>query len=182
MTSFPLPTLETAPANARPLLEGPLKQLGFLPNLLLALSSMPPVLTSYVELSKQFAQAGLSAVEMQTVLIVASVENACAYCVAAHSTFATNLKIDPQVLAALRQGRDVPDVKLNALASFVRSLVRTRGHVSEGDLERLVSAGYTREQALGMLSGIAMKTIANFANHLVRTPLDPQFAAQRWER
>jgi hypothetical protein len=45
-----------------------------------------------------------------------------------------------------------------------------------------VAAGYPREQALGVLIGVAMKTIANFGNHLMRTPLDAQFAAQRWEK
>ncbi len=34
---------------------------------------------------------------------------------------------------------------------------------------------------VGILIGLAMKTIANFANHFMQTPLDPQFAAQRWE-
>ena len=119
---------------------------------------------------------------MQTVLVVASVENACAYCVAAHSTFASNMKIDPAVLRALRNGSEAPDTKLNALASFVRALIRTKGHVAEVDVERFVSAGYTRGQALGVLIGVAMKTIGNFANHLMKTPLDEQFAAQRWEK
>ena len=182
MNEFPFPTVDTAPPDARPLLEGPQKQLGFLPNLLSGLSNSPATLASYVDLSKHFAKVGLTGIEMQTVLVVASVENACAYCVAAHSTFATNMKIDPAVLKALRQGTEPPDAKLNALATFVRTLIRTKGHVSEADLNRFVAAGYTREQGLGVLIGLAMKTIGNLANHFMKTPLDQQFAAQRWER
>lgn len=182
MTAFDFPTLETAAPDARPLLEGPAKHLGFVPNLLLGLSNAPAALAAYADLGKHFAKIGLSGVEMQTVLVVASVENACAYCVAAHSTFATNVKIDPQVLKALREGRETSDAKLNELAAFVRALIRTKGHVSTADLDRFISAGYTREQALGVLIGLAMKTIANLGNHLMTTPLDPQFAAQRWEK
>lgn len=59
------------------------KQLGFLPNLLSGLSNSPATLASYVELSKHFAKVGLTGIEMQTVLVVTSVENACPYCVAA---------------------------------------------------------------------------------------------------
>jgi AhpD family alkylhydroperoxidase len=182
MSTFDFPTADTASADAKPYLEGPQKALGFVPNLLLGLSNLPATLASYAELSKHFAKVGLTGVEMQTVLVVASVENACAYCVAAHSTFATNQKIDPASLQALRAGTAVPDAKLNALATFVRALIRSKGLVADADVDRFVGAGYTREQGLGVLIGVAMKTIGNFANHFMKTPLDPQFAAQRWER
>jgi AhpD family alkylhydroperoxidase len=182
MTAFAFPAYDRASAEARPFLEGPLKHLGFVPNLLLGLSNSPATLASYVELSKNFGKIGLSGREMQTVLVVASVENACAYCVAAHSTFATNLKTDRASLQALRASTTVPDAKLDALATFTRAMIRSRGHVSEADMERFVAAGYTREQGLGVLIGLAMKTIGNFANHFMKTPLDPQFAAQRWEQ
>ena len=79
--------------------------LGFVPNLLLRLSSSPPTLAAYLDLAKQVSKVGLSAIEMQTALLVAAIENGCAYCAAAHSTFATNVKIDPHVLTALREGR-----------------------------------------------------------------------------
>lgn len=182
MSHFPFPDADAAPAESRPLLEGPQKALGFVPNLLRGLSNSPPTLASYVDLSRHFAKVGLTGVEMQVVLIAASVENDCAYCVAAHSTFAANLKLDPAALQALRAGAPLPDAKLDALATFVRTLVRTKGRVGDDDVNRFVAAGYTREQGLGVLIGVAMKTIANFANHYMRTPLDPQFAAQAWAR
>jgi uncharacterized peroxidase-related enzyme len=179
---FPFPAIDDAPPEARPFLEGTKKHLGFVPNLLSGLSNSPATLASYAELAKHFAKVGLTGVEMQTVLVVTSVENACAYCVAAHSTFATNMKIDPVVLNAIRRGTESPDAKLNALATFVRRLIRTKGHVTETDLNSFVAAGYTHEQGLGVLIGIAMKTIGNFANHFMNTPVDEQFAAQRWEK
>lgn len=182
MTEFDFPTLETAAVEARPMLEGPSKHLGFVPKHLLGLSNSPATLAAYLDLGKHFSKVGLSGIEMQTVLLVASVENACAYCVAAHSTFAANAKADLQVLKALREGRESPDAKLNALAAFVRAVVRTTGHVSTAEFNRFIAARYSREQALGVLIGVAMKTIANLGNHLMSTPLDQQFAAQRWER
>jgi uncharacterized peroxidase-related enzyme len=180
MNAITFPSVETASAECLSLVEGPRQHLGFVPNLLLGLGDVPPVLAAYLDLSRHFGKVGLSGVEMQVVLLVASVENACAYCVAAHSTFATKLKIDPVALAAIREGRDVLDERLDALANFVRKLIRTKGHVATADLERFLAAGYTREQALGVLIGLAMKTIANLGNHVMQTPLDAQFAAQRW--
>jgi alkylhydroperoxidase family enzyme len=57
-----------------------------------------------------------------------------------------------------------------------------KGHVTEADLNHFTAAGYTREQGLGVLIGVAMKTIGNLANHFMKTPVDQQFAAQRWEK
>ncbi|MFO1151074.1 MAG: carboxymuconolactone decarboxylase family protein [Alsobacter sp.] len=180
MNAITFPSIETASAECLSLVEGPRQHLGFVPNLLLGLGEAPAVLAAYIDLSRHFAKVGLSGVETQVVLLVASIENACGYCIAAHSTFATNMKIDPAALAALRQCVETPDEKLNALANYVRMLIRTKGNVPRRDLERFVAAGYTRQQALGVLVGVAMKTIANLGNHVMQTPLDAQFAAQGW--
>jgi AhpD family alkylhydroperoxidase len=150
MNDFTFPSIDAAHPDARPAREGPQKHLGFVPNLLAGLSNSPATLASYAELGKNFAKVGLTGVEMQTVLVVTSVENACAYCVAAHSTFATKMQIDPAVLKALRQGTDPPDAKLGALASFVRTLVRGKGHVSEADLGAL-GKGMSKMQAQALL-------------------------------
>lgn len=182
MNTFEFATIKTAVADARPLLEGAQKQLGFVPNLFAGLANSPATLASYFDMSKHFGQIGLTGMEQQVVLLVTSVENDCAYCVSAHSTITTNMKIDPAVLGALRRGNELPDAKLNALAGFVRKLIRTKGHVTETDLNAFIAAGYTREQSLGVLIGIAMKTMANIANHLMKTPIDEQFAAHRWEK
>jgi len=182
MNAFAFPTAETAAPEARALLAGPQAQLGFLPNLLAGLSNAPPVLAAYADLSRHFGQVGLTATEMQAVLVAASVENACGYCVAAHSTFATKAGIAPDALAALRCGDTPPDPKLAALVTFTRHLIREQGRVDDAALNEVLAAGYTREQALGVLIGIAMKSLANLGNHLMRTPLDSQFAARRWEK
>ncbi|HNK17026.1 MAG TPA: hypothetical protein PLG92_01500 [Piscinibacter sp.] len=87
MNAIAFPTLDDVSSEARPRLEGPLKHLGFVPNLLVGLSTSPAKLASHVELSRHFAKLDLTGIEMQVVLIVARLENACASCVAAHSTF-----------------------------------------------------------------------------------------------
>ena len=180
MSAYAFPTPDTAPVEIRSALEGPKAHLGFVPNLLLGLSNSQPTLLAYLDLGKHFSKVGLSPAEMQTVLTVASVENGCSYCVAAHSTFATNAKIDPLALQAIRCGESTSDLKLNALAEFTRSLIRTKGKVTETDVSNFLATGYTREQGIGVLIGIAMKTIANLGNHLMETPLDDQFSAQQW--
>ncbi len=182
MTTYAFPTIDSAAPDARPLLEGAKKSLGFVPNLFSGLANSPAALASYFDLAKHLGQIGLTGIEQQVILLTTSFENDCAYCMSAHSTIATGMKIDPAVLNAIRRGTEIPDAKLNALATFVRQLIRTKGHVKETDLNAFIAAGYTKEQSIGVIIGIALKTLTNLANHLMKTPIDEQFSALRWEK
>lgn len=178
---FPLHTLASAPAAAKPALEGVGKKLGFIPNLYAHLAQAPAALNGYLTLGEQFQQASLTPVEQQVVLISASIENGCEYCTAAHSFVARNLvKADGKVVDALRARRDLPDARLNALARFTRVMVRTRGRPEAAALEAFYTAGYDPQAVLEVITGIALKTLSNYMNHLTETPLDATFEPERW--
>lgn len=182
MTTFRFHDLDSAPAASRPLLEGALKSFGFVPGLLAGMAESPAALAAYTDLSAGFGRSGLTPVEQQVVLLAVSVENACEFCVAAHSFVARNaVKVPPAVIDALRAGGGLPDPRLDDLATFARRLVRARGRAGDADLRAFLAAGYTPAQALDVVLGVAMKTLSNYANHLLKTPVDAAFAAERWE-
>lgn len=183
MSSFALHTPDTAPAAARPLLEGAKAKLGFVPNLYAHLAEAPSALEAYFQLSAQFDKTSLSPVERQVVLLAASVENGCEFCVAAHSMVARKMAHAPDpVVDALRAGQPLPDARLQALASFTRAVVRQRGWVADAPLATFLAAGYTRQQSLEVVLGVAMKTLSNYANHLTGTETNPEFDAEAWSR
>ena len=43
-------------------------------------------------------------------------------------------------------------------------------------VDQFLAAGFTREQVLEVVAGVSVKTLSNYANHLLKTPVDPQFA------
>ena len=45
----------------------------------------------------------------------------------------------------------------------------------QDDLAAFLDVGYSRKQALEVVTGIAWKTLSNYANHLVGTPIDKPF-------
>lgn len=182
MTDFRLHTKDTAPEGARNTLEGIEKQFGFVPNLFAKLAESPQALDGYLALNGLLEQTSLSDTERQVALIAISVENRCEFCVSVHSFLAKNqAKVDPAVVAALRDGKALPDEKLNALARFVRHVVRERGWVDEAELERFLDAGYTRRQVLDVVLANALKTLSNYTNHIAGTPLNEQFESERWK-
>jgi len=182
MSQFKIHSIQTAPAIAQPLLEGSLKKYGFIPNLHGGLAEAPAALKAYIELTALFDQTSLSPTERQVVLLVVSTENHCSYCVAAHSMIAKHMvKADPAIIDAIRNLQPLPDTKLDALASFTRNVVKNRGVVCGQTLDKFITAGYTLAQVLEVVLGVTLKTLSNYTNHIINTPLDATFQAEAWE-
>ncbi len=183
MSTFELHTLNSAPAGSLPILDAANKSLGFIPNLYAHLASSPAALQAYKQLGALLEQGALTPEEQQAVLITASIENRCEYCVAAHSFLARNkVKVAADKISALRNSQPLPDAKLNALVAFTRAVVRERGWVAGSpELNDLFAAGYTHQHALDVILGVAMKTLSNYTNHLTDTPLDAAFTGEAWQ-
>lgn len=183
MSAFPMHTIESAPEAARALLEGARRSLGFVPSLYAGLAEAPPALQGYLRLNEIFGQGDLDAVEQQVVLLATSVENGCRFCVAAHSFIARNIvKADNAVVDALRARRSIGNhPRLEALRVFTVAVVRQRGRVAGPALAAFRAAGYSERHALEVVLGVAVKTLSNYANHLMETPVDAAFQGEAWE-
>lgn len=182
MPPFNIHSIESAPAAARALLQGSLKKYGFIPNLHGGLAEAPVALEAYIELTALFDRSSLSPTERQVVLLVASAENHCRYCVAAHSTIAKRMvKADPAIVDAIRNLQPLSDPKLDALANFTRNVVKNRGVVRGQAFDNFITAGYSRAQVLEVVLGVSFKTLSNYTNHIIDTPLDSAFQTEAWE-
>ncbi len=180
MSIFSIHGEQTAPEASRPILEGAKAKYGFLPNLLGGLAESPAALEALVTLSDIFDKSSLTPAERQVVILTTSAENRCEYCVAAHSTVAAMLKVPGDVIEALRDGRPINDERLEALRNFTETVVRKRGWADEDDVQAFLAAGFDRAQVLDVVLGVAFKTLLNYANHLIETPVDAAFAPRAW--
>ena len=177
---FQVHSKQTAPEASRLTMEEMENKYGFVPNLIGVLAESPAAVQAYANIAKALEVSGLTPIEQQVVAFTVSATNNCAYCVGAHSTVAQMVHMPEQILAELRDQRDLSDAKLNALRLLVVSVLRHRGWVPEDDLQRAVTAGYTQRHVLDVLTLVALKTLSNYVNHIAHTPLDGQFAAQTW--
>jgi alkylhydroperoxidase family enzyme len=178
---FTYHTHQTAPAESTPLIEQSLKAYGFLPKLHQILAEAPATYEAYLRTFELFQhRTTLSPLEQHVVMMTANFENRCHYCTAGHSFLMTLAKMPADVIAALRDGRPLSDGKLEALRVFARTLIETRGHAGEAALARFLAAGYTRRQALEVLTGLAAKLISNFTNALAHTELDEPVKPYAW--
>lgn len=170
---FPLHTKETAPEASKPLMEQVEKGFGFVPNIFGVMSESPAATEAYLTLNKMVQEkTALSPVEQQVALLAISERNGCDYCIAAHTGSAERANVDSGVLEALRNGSKLPDPKLDALATYARTVIDKKGWVDESDVQALLDAGYTRQQLMDVYVVLSLKTISNYVNHVADTPLD----------
>jgi uncharacterized peroxidase-related enzyme len=178
----PLYDAATAPEGSQPLLEGVQKKMGgLLPNLYRQMAAAPAVLEAYLALTDIFGKTSFSPVEQQVILMTASAQNGCLYCVAAHSSAARMVKLDKDAIESIRNGAPISDFRLQALRSFVEAVLETRGKVGAVTLADFESAGYTREQAMEIVVGVAMKALSNSFSRMFDTPLDGFLERMVWD-
>ncbi len=181
MSTMEVYNLENAPEESKKYMEQAKEKFGFVPNVLGVMAESPAVIGGYMTLSGIFASSSLSAAECQIILLSASVENGCTYCVAAHSGGAAAVGVEASVITALRSDAPVEDARLEALRRFTQKIVTSHGWPEDDDLQDFLDTGFSKAQALEVLLGITVKTLSNYVNHLAHTPLDDALKPMAWE-
>lgn len=175
-------TLDKADGAAKQLLEEANQSLGFVPNMYQGMAIAPGMLSTYLHGYDQFRQhSGFKPDEQEVIFLTISRFHDCKYCMSAHSMIGENMSgLDKNVLAAIREGREIPDSRLQALASFTKTLVESRGLPSKEEVEAFINTGFTEPQILQIILAIAVKTLSNYSNHLTKPEVDSAFASHVW--
>lgn len=167
---FKLHTSDTAPDAARDSLTQVRQRYGRVPNFFAVAAESPAAIMAYLSLGKIFGDSGLSPVEQQIVILTASVENKCDYCVAAHSRGAKMAGLPDEMIQALRDRTPLKDDKLEALRRLTAQIVDRRGWASDDEIRNFLGKGYSRSQLLDVIVGVSMKTLSNYINHISDVP------------
>jgi len=61
-------------------------------------------------------------------------------------------------------------------------MIEARGWVKEREIEEFLTAGYTKQQILEVILGIAVKIIHNYTNHKAETLLEKEFQPYAWSK
>lgn len=180
---YDVKTIENAPPNSKPILESAKKAYGFVPNLLGTMANHPALLKNYWDGVKNLeTNSTLTAKEQQVAYLAASYENNCHYCMAAHTSIGQMHKIDQSILDALRTGTEIPNSRLEALSKFVKATTIERGRVSQDVIDAFLSAGFTQENVLEVITIVSLKVMTNYINFIAQTKVDSAFEPNAWEK
>lgn len=175
-------TLDSAPADARPIMEAIAEDLGLVPNLAATAATSPALLAGFDGLRRAVASTKLDPVlrEVAGLAVGVAVDNH--YGVAFHSTMLSSLGLDDADIDAMRRGRAPSDDTAAATHQLARDVVLARGKVSDATIAQATEAGLDTEAILEIVlestfAGL-VGTIDNLANHV---ELDDFLAPRAWE-
>lgn len=175
--SFKVHTVESAPEGLKAQLEQSQKAFQFIPNLHAIFAESPQVLEAYKTITGLFVKSSLDTVERHVVWLAINVENECHYCIPAHSMLATMDGVSKETISALRNKTPIGNEKLDGLREMTLSILRNKGQVPQEEVAAFRALGYTNQNILDIILGIAHKTLSNYTNHFAQTPVDDAFAS-----
>jgi alkylhydroperoxidase family enzyme len=177
---FQIHTIETAPEQSKAALQGLQQNFGLIPNVAATMAGSPVLINAFIGAFGNFHGGSFDEREKQVLLLTNAVTLGCHWTVAFHSTVALKAGVAVSDVDAIRRGALPADPKLAALSALTRSLVESKGHAAADDIERFITAGYTRSQVFEVIAGIAISTMAGITGSIARTPIEEPFRAQTW--
>lgn len=175
-------TIESAPEKSKELLQKVFNKFNFIPNQDRVLAVSPAIYQAYNQSFDLFlGQSTLGLLKGQIVLMLISFENNSPYCMALHSWGMEMTKVPKEIIEALRNGEQIKEEKLEILRNFTVQLIKKKGHINDEELNTFLNAGYTKENVIEIIGGIATKTIANLTNIVAKTDIDESMTKYKWQ-
>ncbi len=171
MSRLPAIQTETAPAKAKELLEAVQTKLKITPNMTRVMANSPAVLKGYLDFSGDLA-AGLLSVKLREQIAIAVAEqNACQYCLSAHTTIGKMVGLTDSETEAARSGHaDAP--KIEAALRFARQIVAKKGRLADADFAAVRSAGWTDGEIAEVIANVALNVFTNYFNNATEVEID----------
>lgn len=179
---FPVPDESELPSDLQSLFAKARERLGFVPNVFRIYAFRPARLSAWFAHYRQLHEPteGLSAADREMVAVVVSAANGCLYCLVAHGA-ALRAELGDPVLGERisydwrRAGLD--DRRL-AICAYAEKLTLTPREVTQADLQALLDAGLTAEEAWDVAELSAMYNFTNRLAMATNMLPNPQYSAQ----
>jgi len=149
------------------------KTVGKVPNTYATVGThTPEALSAALAFDAAVAASTLGKADIEVIKLAVSEYVGCDYCVAAHTLMGKLAGLSADDMKQVRAGVATGDAKRDALVTYVRTLVGTRGTVLEAVVDAVRAAGYTERQIIEINLAIASITFTNLVNRVNDTTLD----------
>jgi len=149
------------------------KTVGKVPNTYATVGThTPEALSAALAFDAAVAASTLGKADIEVIKLAVSEYVGCDYCVAAHTLMGKLAGLSADDMKQVRAGVATGDAKRDALVTYVRTLVGTRGTVPEAVVDAVRAAGYTERQVIEINLAIASITFTNLVNRVNDTTLD----------
>jgi uncharacterized peroxidase-related enzyme len=153
---------KTATGETRELLDAVQSGLGMVPNFIRVLANSPAALGAFLGLHAIAGSGALDAQTRERIALSVAEQNACQYCVSAHTAIGRKAGLANEELLANRMGRS-SDAKAAAALSFARALVDHTGQVA---------AGHSDAEIVEIITHVAMNIFTNILGKATQVEID----------
>jgi uncharacterized peroxidase-related enzyme len=176
-----LPAIQTETANgkAKQLLEAVQSKLKMTPNMTRVMANSSAVLEGYLSFSGALAGGSLPAKLREELALVVGEQNACQYCVSAHTAIG---KLTGLTDVEIEQARDARSNSAKSAAAlfFARQVLASRGQVTDADFEAVRQAGFGDGEIGEIIANVALNVFTNYFNLAAATDVDfPKISLRR---
>ncbi len=162
---FPVPDEETLPDGLRKLFAKARERVGFVPNVFRVWAFRPERLSAWFAYFRGLHEPTetLSAADREMIAVVVSQANGCLYCLVAHGAALREALGDPVLgeRIAFDWRRAGLDPRRAAICAYAEKLTRTPRDMTRADINTLIIAGLTLEEAWDVAEIASMYNLTN---------------------
>jgi uncharacterized peroxidase-related enzyme len=172
MSTLPLVDPEAATGAAADLLAAAQRNFGATPNMTRAMANSPALLKGYLDLDRALRAGVLDAASREQIALAVAQDNACSYCLSAHSYLAEHVAhLGSDEITAARAAT-ASNPKTAALLELATAVNSSRGAITTDDFAAVRAAGATDEEIAETIGHVALNVLTNYFNKAAGVDID----------
>ncbi len=164
-------TNQTATAEQAALFSAIQQQIGIVPNFLRVFANSPAALRAYLGLYGIANEGSLSVQTRERIALALAQQNACEYCLSAHTAIGKSTGLNGAEIEANRNGTS-QDAKASVAVKLARSLVEHTGDITTADIIEARNAGYSDADIVEIITHVGMNLLTNILGKASRVEID----------
>ncbi|WP_144395397.1 carboxymuconolactone decarboxylase family protein [Pleionea sediminis] len=170
---------ESATQEQSELFDAIVGQLGMLPNFLKVFANSPSALKAFLGLHSIANEGSLDTATKERIALALAEQNACEYCVSAHTAIGSKAGLSGAEIEANRAGSS-HDAKAAVAVKFAKSLAENNGEVTTSEILEARKAGYSESDIVEIITHVGMNVLTNILGKASRVEIDfPKVSLQK---
>jgi uncharacterized peroxidase-related enzyme len=162
---------DAANAEQAQLLDAIESQLGMVPNFLKVFANSPAALKAFLGLHEISNQGSLEPPTRERIALALAQQNACDYCVSAHTAIDRKAGLSNSEIKANRAGTS-EDTKAAAAVKFAAALAEHSGEVTTAEILTVRNAGYGDAEIVEIITHVGLNILSNIIGKASRVEID----------
>jgi uncharacterized peroxidase-related enzyme len=171
MSRINMVTNDNASVEQQTLLDAIESQLGMVPNFLKVFANSPAALRAFLGLHGIANEGSLDIATRERIALALAQQNACQYCVSAHTAIGKKAGLDDAEIEASRNGTS-RDEKAAAAVKFAMALSEHKGQVTTAEILAVRNAGYSESDIVEIITHVGMNLLTNIIGKASQLEID----------